>query len=185
MGPCWPHEPCYQGSCTIKGFISKAVFLHAVNSLHPGSQVCVNGAINPGNCSRLMKRVPFREQTDSSLSSNCTTWLLHCNLKLVGKPNRWPRGGSVYICILSIKGILIFQRLHYFTTVLFAEWKLWYGWCDIVILEQPSETLNLNSLKCGQDNCYTGNKISTHCGPITPYGDIDLGQHCLRGWLVA
>ena len=69
--------------------LSKAVFLDALNSLHPGSQACVNGAINPGKCSRLMKRVPFREQTDSSLSSNCTLWLLHHNLKLVGQSHLW------------------------------------------------------------------------------------------------
>ena len=25
----------------------------------------------------------------------------------------------------------------------------------------------------------------THCGLVTPYGDIDLGQHWLRKWLVA
>ena len=24
----------------------------------------------------------------------------------------------------------------------------------------------------------------THCGVLTPYGDIDLDQHCLRKWLV-
>ena len=26
---------------------------------------------------------------------------------------------------------------------------------------------------------------STHCGPVMPYGDRDLGQHWLRWWLVA
>ena len=25
----------------------------------------------------------------------------------------------------------------------------------------------------------------THCGLVTPYGDMELGQHCLRQWLVA
>ena len=25
----------------------------------------------------------------------------------------------------------------------------------------------------------------THCGPVTPYGDIELGQHWPRQWLVA
>ena len=27
--------------------------------------------------------------------------------------------------------------------------------------------------------------LLTHCGPVTPYGDRDLGQHWLRQWLVA
>ena len=27
--------------------------------------------------------------------------------------------------------------------------------------------------------------ILTQCGPVTPHGDIDLGQHRLRWWLVA
>ena len=31
---------------------------------------------------------------------------------------------------------------------------------------------------------YTKN-ISTHWGLVTPYGDVDLGQHWLRYWLVA
>ena len=25
----------------------------------------------------------------------------------------------------------------------------------------------------------------THCGQVTPYGDVDMGQHWLRQWLVA
>ena len=31
---------------------------------------------------------------------------------------------------------------------------------------------------------FTVNKL-THCGLVMPYGDIDLGQHWLRHWLVA
>ena len=29
------------------------------------------------------------------------------------------------------------------------------------------------------------NSILTHCGLVTPFVDIDLGQHLLREWLVA
>ena len=29
------------------------------------------------------------------------------------------------------------------------------------------------------------NLLLTHCGPVTPHGSIELGQHWLRGWHVA
>ena len=39
----------------------------------------------------------------------------------------------------------------------------------------------------GQPRCWlaTTNPELTHCGLVTPYGDINLGQHWLRQWLVA
>ena len=30
-----------------------------------------------------------------------------------------------------------------------------------------------------------GLNVLTHCGLVTPYGNIDLGQHLLRYWFVA
>ena len=38
------------------------------------------------------------------------------------------------------------------------------------------------TLKCSYDNTFI---CLTHCGLVTPYGDIELGQHWLRSWLVA
>ena len=38
----------------------------------------------------------------------------------------------------------------------------------------------LNGLVCFVRKFYLDFTILTHCGLVTPYGDIDLGQCCLR-----
>ena len=45
----------------------------------------------------------------------------------------------------------------------------------------PLSFFNSNSRNCFSDN----ESRLTHCGLVTPYGDIDLGLHRLRLWLVA
>ena len=67
----------------------------------------------------------------------------------------------------------------------FFTFQLWYlfNWTHSKVTNRKDQFCT-----CWWSNtiwCHKGHNGLTHCGPVTPYGGINLGQHCLKQWLVA
>ena len=97
-------------------------------------------------------------------------------------------GGNVMI---SLSGKLQLVSYHQGSILILNKYLLFFKEFNTEWLDHaaPSQAMHLIS-KISDHRTHPFKSqlvpcVFTHCDTVTPYGDIDLGQHWLRQWLVA
>ena len=93
-----------------------------------------------------------------------------------------------YMCKLMRPSSVQIMACHLFGTKPLSEPMFtvnWIIWSKIQWYLKQNTTMNLKMLSAKWRPFHLSLNVLTHCGLVTPYGNMELGQHWLRYWLVA